>query len=479
MIKRSSNLIFVFLFVLSFGLYSENTGVKVSTVEEFNQKVKTAKPGDCIVMADGVWKDVQLVFKAEGKPEKQIKLQAEHPGKVILEGQSSLSLSGNYLYVSGLKFVNGFTPKSAVIEFRTSSTEYAYNCVVSECVIESFNQLKKQTADHWISLYGKKNTVQYCYFARKTNIGTTMVVWPNDSNSTNNGHLIYRNYFGYRENLGTNGGETIRIGTSQFCHLSSGTIVDGNYFEHCNGETEIISNKSCDNILVNNTFYECEGSLVLRHGNNTTVAGNWFIGNGKENTGGVRVINEGHKIYNNFFYKLAGNNFRSSLAIMNAIPNSPASGYAAVKNVLIANNTFYDCAFPWAFGVGFGERNRIVKPENTLLLNNLVYCTNTKCLVKYYDQTDGVRFDTNIMINSAGNSSDKAAVKGKVLKSAINGLDIVFTTLKAKKLPFIKYDILGQLRVEAVVGAFQNSVDKPIVIMASSHNCGPAWMLKK
>ena len=62
---------------------------------------------------------------------------------------------------------------------------------------------------------------------------------------------------------------------------------------------------------------------------------------------------------------------------MNGIPNSPANGYAPVKNVTVTNNTYYDCAF-LGLCVGFGERNRIVRPENTLLINNLIYCPNTE-----------------------------------------------------------------------------------------------------
>lgn len=451
------------------------TTYKVGNADEYKQKSKTLLAGDTIVLANGVWNDVQLVFKGNGASGKPINLLAETPGKVVIQGKSSLSLSGNWLYVSGLVFKNGYSPKEVVIDFRTSSKDYAYNSVVSNCVIDKFNQPVKDSADHWVCLWGKKNKVEYCYLGGKSNLGTTLVVWPNDSNSTNNGHLIYRNYFGPRPRLGANGGESIRIGTSQVCHLSSGTIVDGNYFEHCNGEVEVISNKSCDNIFVNNTFYECEGSLVLRHGNNATVAGNWFIGNGKPFTGGVRVINEGHKIYNNFFYKLAGEDFRSGLTIMNAIPDSPPNGYAPVRNVIFANNTFYDCAFPWAFGVGFGERNRIVKPESTLLLNNLVYCPNTKELVKYYDQTDGIRFDNNIMVNSTGNSLDKGAIAGETIKATINSFETVYSTTKAKKLPFVKYDILGQLRGESVIGAFQNNGEKPVLEYASSANCGPVW----
>ncbi len=451
------------------------TKYKVADMEQYKTTVKKLVPGDSLILANGVWKDAQLSFKGNGTPDKFIYLVAETPGRVSIEGKSRLQLSGQYLYVSGLKFVNGSTPKSVVIEFRTGSTEYAYNSVLSHCVIDKFNQSAKDSADHWVGIYGKKNTVEYCYFGGKSNEGTTLVVWPNDSNSINNGHLIYRNHFGPRPRLGANGGETIRIGTSQVCHLNSGTIVDGNYFERCNGEVEVVSNKSGENKFVNNTFFECEGSLVLRHGNNALVSGNWFIGNGKINTGGVRIINEGHKIFNNYFYKLAGDEFRSGIAIMNAIPNSPANGYAPVRNVMIANNTFYDCVNPWAFGVGFGERNRIVRPESTLLLNNLIVSPNSSELIKRYDTTEGIKTDNNIMINNTGSVKTEGSVEGEIIKGKISGIEMVYTKQKAKKLPFVKYDILGQVRNEAVIGAFQHGDGDAAVEIATARNCGPEW----
>ena len=449
--------------------------IKVENITQYNAQVKTLLAGDSIILANGIWKDAELVFKGTGEKDKYIYLTVETLGKVTLEGTSCLRLSGKWLHISGLVFKNGHTPNSTVIDFRTSSKEYTYNSVLSECVIDRYSQLSKDSADHWVGIYGKKNTVEYCYFGGKSNEGTTLVVWPNDSNSIENGHLIYRNYFGPRPRLGSNGGETIRIGTSQVCMNSSRTIVDGNYFEQCNGETEIISNKSCDNIFVNNTFFESEGSLVLRHGNRGIVSGNWFIGNGKINTGGVRVINEGHQIYNNFFYKLRGDDFRSALAVMNAIPDSPLNGYMPVKNVVIANNTYYDCSTPWAFGVGLGERNRIVKPESTLVLNNLVYSPDETDLIKYYDQTDGIRLDNNLMLSNKGVLADKGTVPGEILKSKVWDYEMVYSTIKAKKLPYVKYDILGQTRGEAVIGAFQNNGEKPLTELATSKNCGPEW----
>ena len=94
-------------------------------------------------------------------------------------------------------------------------------------------------------------------------------------------------------NLGVNGGETIRIGTSANSMESSRTIVENNTFKNCDGEIEIISNKSANNIFRNNLFLESKGSLTLRHGNNTLVEGNVFLGNNVSKTGGIRVINEG------------------------------------------------------------------------------------------------------------------------------------------------------------------------------------------
>ncbi len=451
---------------------------KVSNPVEFKEAAKTLIAGDSIILAEGIWKDANLILKGKGTHDKPIYLTAETPGKVSLEGNSSLRLSGEWLHISGLIFRNGCAPGKAVIEFRTSSRDYAWHSVLSQCVIDGFSKTPKDTADHWIGIYGKFNTVEYCYFAGKSNSGTTLVVWPDNENSDHNKHHIYRNYFGPRPRLGSNGGETIRIGTSQVCMNSSETIVEGNFFERCNGETEIISNKSCDNLFLNNTFYESEGSLVLRHGDRATVSGNWFIGNGKIFTGGIRVINEGHRIYNNFFYKLRGDDFRSALAVMNAIPDSPLNGYAPVRNVVVAHNTYYDCATPWAFGVGFGDRNRVVKPENTLLVNNLVYSPGESELIRYYDPTEGVLFDNNLLFSSKGLASETGTVQGETRKAVSYGFETVLSTAKAKPLPFVKDDILGRPRREAVIGAFQEDGENPAVIPANAENCGPQWYRK-
>ena len=219
-------LLLIFVLIILTDTYASR--VKVTNVSQFNEKVKTLIPGDSIVLANGVWKDTRLVFKGKGIKGNCIYLTAETPGKVTFEGESCLQLSGEYLSVSDLVFVNGHTPLKTVVGFKTSSKDYAYHCTLTRCVIDNFNQELKTTNDHWVELWGRKNTVEYCYFGGKTNEGTTLVIWPDDENSINNEHVVIRNYFGYRPALGVNGGETIRIGTSDVCSNISASVVEGN-----------------------------------------------------------------------------------------------------------------------------------------------------------------------------------------------------------------------------------------------------------
>ncbi|HPD58530.1 MAG TPA: chondroitinase-B domain-containing protein, partial [Paludibacteraceae bacterium] len=78
------------------------TSYKVMNLDQFNEKSKLLLPGDSIILSNGVWKDAQLVFKGNGEKNKYIYLLAENSGKVSLEGESCLRMSGNWLYVSGL-----------------------------------------------------------------------------------------------------------------------------------------------------------------------------------------------------------------------------------------------------------------------------------------------------------------------------------------------------------------------------------------
>lgn len=403
-------LIVVWLISISFNSFSQTNKNLVSNQIELENAIKSAEPGDNIVLANGVWQNLEIYFYAQGKKDNPITLSAETPGKVTLEGQSCLKIGGEYLVVDGLYFTNGYTPNNTVIDFRISKNKIANNCRVINTVIEDFNQPNRYDQDHWVELWGRHNKLDQCYIAGKSNQGPTIRVYLSGNEHIRNYHQITNNYFGPRPRKGGPKAETMQIGDSYTSMTPSYVQVANNYFEKCNGEVEIISSKSNFNEFRNNIFFECEGSLVMRHGNYCIIDGNFFIGNkANEFVGGIRVINTGHWITNNYFYNLKADEFRSPLAIMNGIPKSPLNRYNQVTDVVIAYNSWINCISPWQFSVGANMNKkdflpkseiRSARPERIVIANNVIYNQLADSLpIKAYDKVDGVLFKNNLIDN--------------------------------------------------------------------------------
>uniref|UniRef100_UPI00404B5F8C polysaccharide lyase 6 family protein n=2 Tax=Flavobacterium sp. TaxID=239 RepID=UPI00404B5F8C len=383
--------------------------IVVKTVEDFNKSVLNAVPGTTIFLANGIWNDAELVFQGNGTKDKPIVLEAEEFGKVVLSGLSNLKISGEYLIVKGLVFKNGYTPTSEVISFRTSSDKLANNCRLTECVIDNYSNPERHESDYWIALYGKNNRVDHNHIEGKSNLGVTMAVRLNSVGSQENNHQIDHNYFGPRPNLGANGGETLRIGTSHYSLTNSKTIVEYNYFDRCNGEHETISNKSCQNIYRYNTFLECTGTLTMRHGSQTLVDGNVFIGNGKPSTGGIRVINGQQTVINNYCVGLTGYRFRGAFVIMNGVPNSTINRYHQAKDAVVQNNTFVNCDNIQLCAGSDAERSAI--PENCRVENNIFYHDKKDDLFTIYDDISGIKFENNYISNNVITGIDEGFQK--------------------------------------------------------------------
>ncbi len=388
----------------------------VQNIEELNEAIKNAKAGDEIVLKNGVWKDVEIKFRGEGSKENPIVLRAETAGKVSIEGQSYLKFGGSYLVVEGLYFKNGYSPSNAVIDFKINHKdapdEISNNCKVTNCVIEDFNKPKRDKSDLWVQFWGRNNELSNSYISGKTNRGPTVRVSIAGIESINNYHQIVNNHFGPRPVKGGPSGETIQLGDSYTSMSPSHTMVANNLFEECNGEVEVISSKTNFNVFKNNVFYKSEGSLVTRHGNYVTIDGNYFIGDGvNENYGGIRIINTGHWVVNNYFYGLKGKSFRSPLAVMNGIPKSPLNRYNQVTDVVVAYNTYVNCSAPWQFGVGTNIAQADVLPKSeirsarairTTVANNLIYNEKgLETIVVENDKADGVMFKNNVINNQS------------------------------------------------------------------------------
>lgn len=367
----------------------------VKSQEEYARAAGELKPGDVIQLANGVWNDFEILFMGQGEDGKPITLTAQEKGKVIISGQSNLRMAGQYLVVSGLVFKDGYTPTSEVISFRRNKEDLASHSRVTGVVIDSFNNPERTETDFWVVMYGRHNRFDHNHIAGKSNNGVTMAVRLNSEASQENHHQIDHNYFGHRPNLGSNGGETLRIGTSHHSLSNSFTSVENNFFERCNGEVEIISNKSGNNVIRGNVFLESRGTLTLRHGNDNLVENNVFFGNGVDHTGGIRLINKRQTIRNNYLQGLTGYRFGSALTIMNGVPDSPINRYHQVEDSVIENNTVIDSAhIEMAAG---SDAERSAAPQTTVFRNNLVYNKDGADIFTVHDDISGITFENNVL----------------------------------------------------------------------------------
>ena len=425
---RILNLLLVTTAILLMVHMSSNLAAKeylVDTPQAYQDIADQLKPGDIVKLKNGVWQDFEILLQAKGTEKSVITLTAETKGKVILSGKSNLRLAGEYLEVSGLVFKNGYTPSSAVIEFRRNKDELAYHSRVTEVVIDNYNNPDKQESDYWIALYGRHNRIDHNHIVGKRNKGVTVAVRLNSENSQQNYHRIDHNYFGYRPTFGSNGGETLRIGTSHYSLTDSHTLVENNYFEHTNGEVEIISIKSGKNILRNNVFFEARGTLTMRHGNGNLIEDNVFIGNNVPHTGGIRVINRDQIIRNNYLEGLTGYRFGSGFTVMNGVPNSPINRYHQVDNATIEHNTFINVKhIHLAAG---SDKERSAAPINSVFRNNLIVNEQGSHPFSIFDDISGIAFSGNVS-NQSVPEAIKSGFSIKDVELGKPDSDILYST---------------------------------------------------
>lgn len=340
-------------------------------------KLSALSPGDTILIAPGLYEDVQINFEASGTKSNPIVLTVEEAGSVVFSGKSFLHLKGSFLIAENIHFKDPVPVQSiSPIQLKTE------NSVLRNCIITGFNTKEDDTTDNkWISVYGRNNIVESCSFYDKRNIGCLLVVWLEEGVVPS--HKILNNYF-YRPSIirdsdggKKNGQECLRIGTSQFSMQDGNCLVSGNTFYRCDSEIEVISNKSCNNIYTGNLFLETQGALTLRHGNGSLVKGNFFIGNDKSGTAGIRVIGENHTIVCNYFENIKGIKYQSAICLIQGVKDSPLNRYFQVKNVKISGNIINNCSSGILISYGESE-DQSLPVISTSITDNIIINDKTQ-----------------------------------------------------------------------------------------------------
>ena len=489
--KKSSTVVKISFFKLFIALllFSSSMSAQyyVSSASELNSVLSSLVPGDTVIMTDGVWTNQQVIFDAFGNENDSIVLKAETPGHVILTGTSTLRIRGKYLKVDGLRFEGGYSADNGVIEFRRGSSK-AYNSRLTNTTIVNYNPESKGDEYKWVSIYGTNNRVDHCFFENKLNDGALLVVWPPDSGEETF-HRIDNNYFGERQPLGYNGGETIRIGDSEHSLSDASCIFEYNYFERCDGEAEIISNKTGNNTFRYNTFFECDGTLTFRHGEKSYAYGNFFFGNNKPGTGGIRLVGPHHQVYNNYFVDLAGgdSDWNAALTLMNGLgdyPEFPINSYTQVDSVLVAHNTFINCKNTFLIGVVNSSYSSTMKlpPANSTFANNIV--TTTEQIFDIINPFENMVFEGNIMNGSLLGIDQPSGIllEDPLLNLSADSLWRINESSPAYNsaagsYSMVQYDMDGQLRdFNKDIGADEFSSDAIVITPRNSTNSGPNWL---
>lgn len=359
----------------------------VNNPTELSNAIAAATPGSTITLADGIWNNVFIDIDKNGTSDQPITITAQNPGAVLMTGNSRVYMEGTYITVSGLVFqdpsnltLDGDDRIEPVIELKRC--DY---CKVLNNKIDAYNgtEAQKELVFKWILADGQYNEIAYNSFIGKYGVGSII----NDNrNSSEPDYLsIHHNYFADRTPINEvnedNDQDAIRIGNSGTSLDDSFTEVYNNYFYNFFGEVEVISNKSGQNKYYNNTFRDYSGTLTLRHGDNCEVYGNYFFAEKNTFSGGVRVIGEGHKVYNNYIEGInstkpdgSTSNATGGINVSNGRLNTALNGYYQVKNTQVVNNTFVDCDYGLRIGTKVSS-NLELAPENLIVANNIMYNT--------------------------------------------------------------------------------------------------------
>ena len=482
--KLIANCILLILLVISITIIASNS--KVSSVSVFNSALTLANPGDSITLANQTWQNAVISFTGKsGTAVAPIVLCAETAGKAIFAGSSNLSIGGNYLVVDGLFFNGAVSSTSNLVQFRTIGANYANHCRLTRTAFVDCNPPINTTQIIWVNLYGTYNRVDHCYFSGKNNQGPICQL-TRDIPDPNYCH-IDSNYFAELPNLGINGGETVKLGSGKYSLFNSNSVVEYNLFEKCNGEIETVSNKSSENIVRYNTFVNNEGTVCIRQGRKVQVYGIFFFGNNTPNTGGIRVHGRDHVVFNNYFADLGGNDTRSALSLEDGwavADTSTSAAYFPIKNLLIANNTFINCANNINIGIQ-GDASSIQAPDSVTLANNVVYATKSNVISPIITQVNvpthvtwasNYMYGTNLGI-SVPNGVNTTTNPLMALQS--DGLYRLVTNsplinASSLKYTFLTTDIDGQLRdSQPDIGADEVSTSTKTVRPLTANDVGP------
>ncbi|CAM3206446.1 chondroitinase-B domain-containing protein [Vibrio rarus] len=359
----------------------ELTSIADKAIEEAQENGTTAtnvNKGKTLCLADGEYTNggSKLNLKING-----FTVAAEHSGAAkIKDIEVAIAMSGENSVLQGFIFdKTGFG--GAFIQTRGNHSLPCNDCRITEVSILSPNPLKDY--GNILKIYGHNVWFDHSIISGKTN-ANPMISFVREKGLTEaqkaKNIVVYKNYIANRPPVdgkiypgNDNDYEAIRTGLSETHGQSSHSFVVGNFFEYIQGEAEVVSNKASDNTISFNTIRNSYGSLTNRHGHNNKIENNFIIGDGYPQSGGIRIVDAGHQVNNNYIEgaRYLGTTHHGGIVLLGSDSHSDSgtgNGYQPVKNVHITNNTIVDSVNSLNLDGG-GKK---YQPTNVFIENNIV-----------------------------------------------------------------------------------------------------------
>jgi len=379
--------------------------------------------GTTLCLQDGIYNDdFELSFGGNGTEASPITIAAENPGNVIIQNSEvSIQMSGEYVTLQGFIFRDGALDNNIIVT-RGNGSIPCNHCRITEVSVIDMDDGINNTDDttKWVEIYGQYNRIDHSWFSGKTSRGALLIVdrysdeddFDEDTFEVDYAQIDH-NYFGNRPPIegkayagsSDNEYEGIRIGLSTTHSGNSYSVVERNFFERIQGEAEVISNKASNNTIQYNTIRESNGSIVTRHGHNTTIANNFIISDDYPFTGGIRLVDDGHTVTNNYIEgaRYENSSWNGGIVLTGGDGSGDAdNGYQDVENVFIAHNTIVDSVN--SLNVFGGKESTV--PNNVYFINNIIADALGPVIKSGEDMPETATFAGNYVYGQAFSDDD-------------------------------------------------------------------------
>ena len=432
---------------------------QVSSISALQSRINSSAPGDQIIVANGIYTTTAAITIArQGTAAHPIVINAASTGGAEIRGSAGFSLDSpsSFVVIRGFKFSHAI----GTVQVRAGAT----HCRITRNVFQLTGE------GRYLEVNGDDCEVDHNTFQNKTTLGQMVSIRGPGTSGMAQRTWLHHNLFQNFTSPGGNGAETLQIGLSGKSLTDAHSLIERNLFVRCDGENELISNKSSSNVFRYNTIRDTVGELTLRHGNSCTVHSNFFI-----NSHGLRFFGNDHQIFSNYF-----ENCNPAIQIGNGdteIPPGPLTGHDRPDRVTVSFNTLINNVQ----NAVMGGRTNGLGATDLVFANNIIQ-SDSGTILTVGGPLVNPTFEGNIVFGAAPNGDLPASGTRRVNPQLLRDSSGVFRLQSTSpaintsvgSYPAVTIDMDGQSRSGTKdVGADEFSTGSITVRPLTTANVGP------